>query len=284
MNSCASCKNQSADLLVCSRCKHTWYCGPQCQRAHWSTHKRSCSPARQTDPPAVQLDLQTFSERLRASAVQYHDDHDEFLELQESAESADVSRYVHVHPWPNKTIITRFMTSDPAFLQAVDPSNTGLSVDEVPKPRVFLDHTLAHRLWRVPLTEDYIDRMVGYRRVGWHIHSDLNTRLGLPVRHVKWCQQFYFYLFQNVLCGSQLFPGEKPQALKSTYHDLHIAWNGIGQWEAQLIAITDTICFITCASVLLDTNYCCPTSLSHCRHALLHTQNVHLWADRNLYQ
>lgn len=38
--------------LRCSRCKGVLYCNPDCQRAHWATHKQNCKPAAQTPKPA----------------------------------------------------------------------------------------------------------------------------------------------------------------------------------------------------------------------------------------
>jgi hypothetical protein len=34
----------AAELSHCSRCRKVMYCGKECQRAHWSEHKRYCVP------------------------------------------------------------------------------------------------------------------------------------------------------------------------------------------------------------------------------------------------
>ena len=43
---CASCgamKSEAVPLKVCARCKHVWYCTPECQRADWKAgHKLAC--------------------------------------------------------------------------------------------------------------------------------------------------------------------------------------------------------------------------------------------------
>jgi hypothetical protein len=43
---CAACGgrgNEQTKLLRCARCKAVRYCGPDCQRAHWRTHRRECA-------------------------------------------------------------------------------------------------------------------------------------------------------------------------------------------------------------------------------------------------
>ena len=32
----------NAATLRCSRCKNIWYCSKECQKKHWSTHKKQC--------------------------------------------------------------------------------------------------------------------------------------------------------------------------------------------------------------------------------------------------
>jgi hypothetical protein len=41
---CSFCNAVADTMMQCSRCKAARYCGPQCQRAHWPTHKPTCSP------------------------------------------------------------------------------------------------------------------------------------------------------------------------------------------------------------------------------------------------
>lgn len=45
--SCASCASVEVRLLQCSRCRSVWYCNKDCQKAHWKTHKSSCTPIAQ---------------------------------------------------------------------------------------------------------------------------------------------------------------------------------------------------------------------------------------------
>lgn len=40
--SCATCSAAPAKLLRCSGCQSVWYCGSDCQRAHWKSHKVDC--------------------------------------------------------------------------------------------------------------------------------------------------------------------------------------------------------------------------------------------------
>jgi splicing suppressor protein 51 len=48
--SCAHCDKKSASLQTCPRCHKAQYCGRDCQKAAWKTHKKDCSPSAQ---PAV---------------------------------------------------------------------------------------------------------------------------------------------------------------------------------------------------------------------------------------
>jgi hypothetical protein len=40
---CAFCGKQKEKLLACGKCKKVKYCGADCQRKHWKTHKGQCS-------------------------------------------------------------------------------------------------------------------------------------------------------------------------------------------------------------------------------------------------
>eukprot|EP00808_Paulinella_micropora_P005500 g5710.t1 len=42
---CEQCQQAPDRLFRCHRCQQSWYCGRDCQRAHWPKHKRNCSPA-----------------------------------------------------------------------------------------------------------------------------------------------------------------------------------------------------------------------------------------------
>jgi len=39
---CSWCRNPSAVLRKCSGCAKTRYCDSNCQKAHWSEHKKAC--------------------------------------------------------------------------------------------------------------------------------------------------------------------------------------------------------------------------------------------------
>jgi len=41
---CANCRRQGSNLRMCGQCHSSRYCDPQCQRAHWPTHKKVCHP------------------------------------------------------------------------------------------------------------------------------------------------------------------------------------------------------------------------------------------------
>ena len=51
---CAQCGQPETDestLLRCSRCKCTYYCSPEHQRAHWPSHRSACLPTASTSAP-----------------------------------------------------------------------------------------------------------------------------------------------------------------------------------------------------------------------------------------
>ena len=64
--SCAHCgrkayvegQNQSAEkfeLRVCSlSCGKEWYCGKECQKAHWKVHRKQCTRSRKANPEATE--------------------------------------------------------------------------------------------------------------------------------------------------------------------------------------------------------------------------------------
>ena len=41
---CAGCGIESGTARACGGCEAAWYCGVECQRAHWRTHKPACKP------------------------------------------------------------------------------------------------------------------------------------------------------------------------------------------------------------------------------------------------
>ncbi|CAB3384507.1 Hypothetical predicted protein [Cloeon dipterum] len=45
---CSACSNEKATRR-CSRCKSEVYCGAECQKVHWSLHKKGCKPASAVD-------------------------------------------------------------------------------------------------------------------------------------------------------------------------------------------------------------------------------------------
>ena len=43
---CATCGfDVRRKLKHCTRCHVVWYCGKECQRKHWATHKKTCTPS-----------------------------------------------------------------------------------------------------------------------------------------------------------------------------------------------------------------------------------------------
>jgi splicing suppressor protein 51 len=46
--SCANCKKTDVDLKACSKCKTAHYCGRDCQKTDWKSHKKVCSTAAQS--------------------------------------------------------------------------------------------------------------------------------------------------------------------------------------------------------------------------------------------
>jgi hypothetical protein len=44
MTECATCHNRDVKQKKCGRCEAVHYCSPECQKAHWKTHKLTCVP------------------------------------------------------------------------------------------------------------------------------------------------------------------------------------------------------------------------------------------------
>eukprot|EP01116_Phalansterium_solitarium_P009554 TRINITY_DN23760_c0_g1_i1.p1 TRINITY_DN23760_c0_g1~~TRINITY_DN23760_c0_g1_i1.p1 ORF type:complete len:177 (-),score=4.41 TRINITY_DN23760_c0_g1_i1:167-697(-) len=42
---CTKCRTVMKQKMACSRCLKTFYCGAECQRSHWPTHKPDCHKA-----------------------------------------------------------------------------------------------------------------------------------------------------------------------------------------------------------------------------------------------
>ena len=40
---CNTCANTEKELLRCTRCKAVYYCGSECQKKDWPTHKLKCA-------------------------------------------------------------------------------------------------------------------------------------------------------------------------------------------------------------------------------------------------
>jgi hypothetical protein len=88
LTSCAvcsapSCKDGGA-LKKCGRCSQVAYCGVDCQRAHWKTHKNECKTATNTDNAAEEV------ARLKSQLSQ-------FVKFDESAEVDQHAAYSHSH-------------------------------------------------------------------------------------------------------------------------------------------------------------------------------------------
>jgi len=52
IKTCAKCGKSGSDFRRCSRCKEARYCGVECQKTHWPTHKADCKPASEKPKPA----------------------------------------------------------------------------------------------------------------------------------------------------------------------------------------------------------------------------------------
>jgi len=55
---CDVCK--TATTKTCTRCKHTFYCSPSCQKSAWKKHKKTCKAP--TSVPASEAELRILHE------------------------------------------------------------------------------------------------------------------------------------------------------------------------------------------------------------------------------
>lgn len=59
-------------VSTCARCKMTFYCGPTCQKLHWSTHKQVCGTPQQTERPLPsQMALSDFVCKFSPAMMKY---------------------------------------------------------------------------------------------------------------------------------------------------------------------------------------------------------------------
>lgn len=68
LRQCGQCEATDKKLSRCARCHITMYCGLECQKAHWPTHKQVCrepspKPEAALDPVVVQRIVQATSMR-----------------------------------------------------------------------------------------------------------------------------------------------------------------------------------------------------------------------------
>ena len=54
---CAFCFRHDPKLLSCKGCKTAWYCGKECQRSHWSSHKNVCKATRQINTIEIRIPM-----------------------------------------------------------------------------------------------------------------------------------------------------------------------------------------------------------------------------------
>jgi len=45
---CANCTKKGTGFKRCSKCKKVWYCDQDCQKIHWSEHKKACGTSEDT--------------------------------------------------------------------------------------------------------------------------------------------------------------------------------------------------------------------------------------------
>ncbi|KAJ7575538.1 hypothetical protein C8J56DRAFT_1031581 [Mycena floridula] len=65
---CARCSKTDSDLKICVKCRITRYCSKECQKADWSTHKKTCQPFTETTTVTLKPFYMPNMEAMRPTA------------------------------------------------------------------------------------------------------------------------------------------------------------------------------------------------------------------------
>ena len=98
-------------------------------------------------------------------------------------------------------------------------------------PRYY-NHSLAKEMWKIGSITDFVEQNKAYRFVGWKIAIH-GTKLSKGNEtEIFRCMQMFYYLHQHVLCGNDVFPGDKPMAHFAVASKIEHSWDGIMSWVA----------------------------------------------------
>eukprot|EP00889_Picochlorum_renovo_P001331 jgi/Picre1/28361/NNA_003767.t1 len=103
---CANC-GETENLLKCSRCHNTWFCGVKCQKQYWPFHKSNCKRNEFADAiEETEPKFATWMRRHGKIAVMKDDEVDRLERAGASRQDVMESMYGRVDPKPQEPIFS----------------------------------------------------------------------------------------------------------------------------------------------------------------------------------
>jgi splicing suppressor protein 51 len=150
--SCAHCDKKSASLQTCSRCHKVQYCGRDCQKSAWKTHKKECSALAQPAVPEGNKAEQATSESNKAKHAvpesKAKQSHMKGLEKHVATPFTNLDQGVYLHDRP-ETDVFKLLIDSFRMRQADDYNFEG----KVTSPSVYVGAPSSIKAFRLYLKE-----------------------------------------------------------------------------------------------------------------------------------
>ena len=196
--------------LRCIRCRKARYCCKEHQSKDWKVHKLSrCHLDAQSEEEVTQF--------VQEHATRFENCDPETLE-QCNLERKGVRDFVVSHPFPTEEVVRNYIAN-----------GRDHRYDIRSKQGLFSYH-LAKRLYDAGAINDHLEKSKEIRRVGYLLTKHSN----MPLEKM----QLHFYLVQYIMCGQEVFPGERESyglMVPPVYgyaKEVESCWNCVGGWMA----------------------------------------------------